>query len=392
VEQRVGRRVLFCVARRWLSGGRPQRQALAVAALLATLLSLAPARADQCNLQGAGSAVTGAWNDITACAGSGEFIPVALALAIAIGEAGSAGTDACNTVQGDLSQLTQWTGPPGTASSVVQKVENQFSGLNLGEDANQFFSQLSSAVSVPNTVGSVIKCACTVASSVGNVFTFLGDCTSDALCSMQAAIGLPSCNCTQSSTTQPALCTGDLAFQCAEGTFVWNGPANQNPCLTQVVLRGAPPYEQPVDVKNAVGETVTIGGPGGPFCGEPLTYCYCPAPMVGQWMNYTPSPYGDQQMFVCECPAGSSPPSNLTGPVTSTCVCDNGPDAGLPTPPSGQCPAACPATQVPVLGGGCCDPSQVAQCGLCCPAGMRPDPQTGNCQSAISTTPVAPRL
>jgi hypothetical protein len=123
--------------------------------------------------------------------------------------------------------------------------------------------------------------------------------------------------------------------------------------------------------------------------------CFCPKPMVLTPVNYNPQNEGGGPftMYICQCPVGTSPPSNETGPVSSTCVCNNGPDAGKAVPPSGVCAPVCKSkTQVPVADGSCCNPSQVAACGECCAAGSVPDAATGQCKLLYTPTRPPPRL
>jgi hypothetical protein len=156
---------------------------------------------------------------------------------------------------------------------------------------------------------------------------------------------------------------------------------------------------------------VTQGGDSQDASGHcsPVVSFFCPKPMVPKWVPYDPtgetspsgggtcpdgSPAGPlgECMFLCACPAGSSPPSNETGPGSSTCVCNNGPQAGQPLPGNGVCAPVCQKTLVPVAGGACCAPTQVSACGDCCPAGQTPDATTGQCASNFKPVRPPPRL
>jgi hypothetical protein len=303
----------------------------------------------------------------------------------------------CQDVQNAQNQLTN---VQGDGNSLVTQLNN------LGIDAS-FLSSVLDALSSAGDALSVVECACGLSNNITQVGGDLGACVEDALCDLQ-----------------------NLAHQIDPGLFgscsgsIDNVPTNctQNPCNAQTgacdpnlagnaIIRCPPGDDAPPVSQTASGSGTIVSVVEGASASGTITVesCICPAPMTVNWVtagNYAGWSNvvedGACQFFVCECPQGTKQAST-SGAGQYVCVCPNGQPAqsgpsqynpdGLACPPSltgptcpqgqvayGQnCVPACTANEVRTPSGTCCDPNQVASCGVCCPAGMVPNPSNGTC-------------
>jgi hypothetical protein len=385
---------------------------VAVFAVAATFAVVTAARAtEQCTipdfLTAAGDTASTVSSGQCAAANSNSSLWIlVIGLATAVAAADGQGQQACTAIQNVL-------GTPLSDAQKVTGIANKVNNLNLGnvqqalgDAAQEGLSDATAAVNYLN----IASCACSMEAALSQDVQVLGACIQDVLCDGDKLLNDP-CTCTP-VPPQLAQCTQNSQL-C--GSFNASAPQSGqvNNCQQNLVATASGSQSSgPVTVvtQGALGTTVTstVNGQSANGVCSPVTYCICPKPMVPTWVPYDPqdesSPGGGgtcpdgspasaigECMFICACPAGSSPPSNKTGPVSSTCVCNNGPDAGNAIPPDG-CAPVCKGNQVPVAGGSCCDPSQVAACGTCCPEGQVPDSTTGKCKSLISTPIHSPRL
>jgi hypothetical protein len=379
--------------------------AVMLAALLAAGVWLSPSSAragGSCSVGDLWNALQNTLNTISSsnCAGVAAdpamWAPVGVAAGVMAGVSQS--QQFCQQVQNAQNQLTN---VQGDGNSLVTQLGN------LGIDAS-FLSTVLDALSSAADALAVVECACGLANNITQVGGDLGACVEDALCDLQ-----------------------NLAHQLDPGLFgscsgsIYNAPTNctQNPCNAQTGacnpnLAGnaiikcpagddAPPVSQTTSSNGTIVSVVEGANAKGVISVES---CICPAPMTGtwvtnsgyaQWSNIVSDPAC--QVFVCECPKGTTQAS-ATGAGQYVCVCPDGQTAqppvktelnpdGVPCPglltgpncPQGQvaygqnCVPACTAGEVRTPSGTCCNPNQVASCGMCCPAGMVPNPSNGTC-------------
>jgi hypothetical protein len=338
-------------------------------AAVLTLGLVESARADGCDASQVGDIFSGAWGDVQGCSGVISQ-PGLLAAASLVGTglaiSGGAG-DVCPQITSIIA-----SSPVGTVSSI----ENALSKLPIGDSLVQELESIAKQSTDPfNDVQNVAKCACAMATSLSQIGSLIGDCLSDALCWFgDQGIG-QRCDCGAPTPIIPANC-----YQLACAELMPPSGFNESQCAN-VIVKGPPSNGYPVTISTtSLGSLFEQGGPNTGSC-APIDWCYCPQPMTWQWVDYAPESLSNPnayQMLLCECPVGSSLAQNPPGPGGPVCLCDNGLDAGQPIPLDG-CAPVCPQTQVPIAGGGCCDPQQVAACGVCCSDDQIPDPNTGNC-------------
>ena len=344
----------------------------------------------------------------SSCAGVSSdpalWAPVGTAAAVMAGISQS--QQFCQDVQNAQNQLTN---VQGDGNSLVTQLGN------LGIDAS-FLSSVLDVMSSAADALSVVQCACGLSNNITQVGGDLGACVVDALCDLQ-----------------------NLAHQVDPGLFgscsgsIDNVPTNctQNPCSSttggcdpnlgsNVILQCPQGDDGPPVTQTSSGNGTIVSSTLGASASGVISVeaCICPAPMSGKWIpagNYAgwSSIVSDPacSFFMCECPTGSTLAST-SGAGQYVCICQNtgwqaqppvktslNPD-GVPCPPSltgpscsngqisfnGKCVTPCTSSsEVMTPDGVCCDPNQVTMCGMCCPAGMVPDPANGTC-TPLQTT------
>jgi len=373
-----------------------------IAAVAVILIPPGPARAGgSCDLNDIWNALQNTLSTISSasCAGvtadPALWAPVGVAAGVMAGVSQS--QQFCQDVQSAQNQLTN---VQGDGNSLVTQLGN------LGVDAS-FLSSILDAMSSAADALAIVQCACGLSNNITQVGGDLGACVTDALCDLQ-----------------------NLAHQLDPGLFgscsgsIDNVPTNctQNPCNAQTgacdpnlagnaIIRCPAGDDAPSPSQSVSGNGTIISVVEGASASGTITVesCICPAPMTvtwvnnsgyAQWSNIVSDPAC--QVFVCACPKGTTQASN-TGAGQYVCICPNGQPAqsgpsqynpdGLVCPPSltgpvcpqgqvalGQnCVPACTANEVRTPQGACCNPNQVASCGMCCPAGMVPNPSNGTC-------------
>ncbi|HUZ31614.1 MAG TPA: hypothetical protein VMV19_05835 [Xanthobacteraceae bacterium] len=372
-----------------------------IAAVAVVLIPSGPARAGgSCDLNDIWSALQNTLSTISSasCAGvttdPALWAPVGVAAGVMAGVSQS--QQFCQDVNNAQNQLTN---VQGGGSSLVTQLGN------LGVDAS-FLSSILDAMSSAADALAIVQCACGLSNNITQVGGDLGACVADALCDLQNL----------ANQIDPSL------FGSCSGS-IYNAPTNctQNPCNSQtgacdpnlgnVIVKcpsgdDAPPVSQSSSSNGVVVSSVLGASASGVITVES---CICPAPMTGtwvtnsgnaQWSNIVSDPAC--QVFMCQCPSGTTLASN-SGAGQYVCVCPNGRPAqsgpseynpdGLACPrsltgpvcPQGQvavgqtCVPACTSNEVRTPSGTCCNPNQVASCGMCCPAGMVPNPSNGTC-------------
>jgi hypothetical protein len=373
----------------------------------ATLFPVAPARAG-CSLDDVLNSLENALSSIgssscaAACSDGVGCGAAAAVVAVLAGVSADAGQGSVNSFCGDISNLLQQVNNGSDDANSVVNALQQATGSSIGQDV---LSQLSSAVgSVADPLG-VAQCACGVEQGIGQLGSSFGACLQDFLCAGDALLGSP-CTCTAPPPVM-ANCSQSNA-NCASWTDTDPACQGQNSILAGSGGSNIPGYE-PVHVStNAGGTLVTTGGDSSDGAGHcsPVTYCFCPAPMVPTWTfdypwvvnngwNVDASQF---YIFSCACPSGTHMAAN--SPVgLSSCLCDS---TNLPAifgeSLVGMCPPpACPTGQVRLsptsacvtpcsdpsegmtFDGACCNPAQLTSCGTCCPPGTTPDPTSGTC-------------
>lgn len=372
------------------------------------LMPIGPARAG-CSLDDVLNSLASAVESVgssscaAACAdgvGCGAAVAITAVLG---GVSADAGQGSVNTFCGEVQNiLNQANSGADNANTVVNALQ-QAAGSSIGQDV---LNQLSSAVSAVADPLGVAECACGIEQGVGQLGSSFGACLQDFLCAGDALFGSP-CTC----TPPPPIMANCSQSNSNCGDWEDADPAcqGQNTILAGTNGSNIPGYT-PVTVSTSAGGTlVTTGGNSSDGAGHcsPVSYCFCPAPMVPTWTFDYPyvvangwSESGSQfYIFSCACPSGThaaaNSPTGLTG-----CLCDNTnqPADFAPHLFTGMCPpAACPAGQVRLSGtgncvtpcsdpsegmtldGACCNPAQLTSCGTCCPPGTTPDPATGTC-------------
>ncbi len=410
----------------WLRG--------AILAGLALLAPIAPAWGQACTasdlLDGLEGAVSGVLSEACAIAcedGSGcaAAAGVSLVLSATAVEAGQAAvTNVCSKLN---SIVSTGQNDANTVSSVLEQA-----GFSSASDA------IYDALQTLAQPIAVAQCGCDVEEGLDLLGADLGDCLQDVLCSADQALFGESCNCTPGPATQ-ADCTMQTAASCAN---YGNAACTQLPNSIQSeesngANNPADTTYPPITIINGPsGTLVSQGGPstnGGSGC-APLSYCFCPKPMVPTWTQNSPSlgtsPTGFFYIFSCDCPMGTHPAGAQNG--ISVCACDGTNEALKPsTSPGGMCPPPPPpkcgkgmtriggkcvescsegqvrvngkcvtpcsdSTQAMTADGVCCSPTQVSSCGTCCPSDLAPNPQTGSCSprlpASLRPLPGAPRL
>lgn len=387
-----GQRYIGGVRRTHLAALRVATWPAVIAVVMAMMFSQ-PARAGssgpQCSIPDLAVALGGTATTVfsgacTTADNDPELYLVVAALSAAVAGAGAQGQQACTDIQNTINQINNKLAPVG-------KLKSQLGNFDLGDEAQGILDALTDVTSVVE----IASCSCGMEKALNADGQVFGACLQDALCAAGKWVGGP-CKCNPVAA-QPANCSIN-SFGCAEeliGPTLPNGQPNPQfaEYCSNLIVKGPPGTTPVTQTKSAVGITLTTGGQSSNAQNQcsAVNYCLCPKPMVLTWINYQPSSLSNPnsfQMAMCECPEGTSPPSSLTGPVSSTCVCNEGPDAGKPAPGDGKCAPVCKnKEEVPVAGGGCCKPSQVSSCGECCGAGQEPDPTTGQCKSIVSPPP-----
>jgi hypothetical protein len=323
------------------------------------------------------------------------WAPVGLASGVMAGISQS--QQFCQDVQNAQNQLTN---VQGDGNSLVTQLGN------MGIDAS-FLSSVLDALSSAADALAVVQCACGLSNDITQVGGDLGACVQDALCDLQnlahqidpglfgscsGSIDNVPTNCTQNPCSNNGSCDPNLA-----GNAIIRCPPGDD----------APPVSQSASGGGTIVSVVEGASASGTISVES---CVCPAPMTVNWVtagNYAGWSNvvqdGNCQFFVCECPKGTTQASQ-TGAGQYVCLCPDGQTAqppiktslnpeGVPCPPSltgptcsggqvdfeGKCVPACSANEVRTPAGNCCNPNQVSACGMCCPAGMQPDPSNGTC-------------
>jgi hypothetical protein len=407
----------------WLRG--------AILAALALLAPIAPAWGQACTasdlFNGLEATVSGVLSEAcaTACEdgyGCAAAAGVSLALSAAAADAGQAAvTNVCSKLNSIVS-----TGQTDAGSAA--DILDQAGFSSAGDVISGALTNLLEPIAVA-------QCGCDVEEGLDLLGADLGDCIQDVLCAADQALFNEPCGCPNWPATQ-ADCTQQTADSCAN---------YGNPTCTQLPnsIQSEEPYcgNNPADttyppltcVNGPSGTLVTAGGDTNGGC-APVSYCFCPKPMVLKWIQNFPSigtsPTGFFYIASCQCPTGTHAAGVLNG--ISVCHCD-GTDQPLqpasspggmcpPLPPpscgkgmtriGGKCVKSCSESQVRVNGkcvtpcsdptqamtadGVCCSPTQVSSCGTCCPSGFAPNPTTGSCSSRLPASlrplPGAPRL
>jgi hypothetical protein len=391
--------------------GRRIAVVLSAALVAAAALSMpaSPARAGgSCDLNDIWNALQNTLNTIASsnCAGVAAdpamWAPVGVAAGVMAGVSQS--QQFCQDVQNAQNQLTN---VQGDGNSLVSQLNN------LGIDAS-FLSSVLDALSSAADALSVVQCACGLSNDITQVGGDLGACVTDALCDLQNL----------AHQVDPGLfgsCSGSIdnvPTNCTQNPCSSNGACDPN--LGGNVILKCPSGDDgpPVTQTNGSNGTIVSSTLGASASGTiSVESCICPAPMQGvwvtagnysQWSNIVSDP--NCQFFMCQCPAGSTLASN-SGAGQYVCICQNSgrpaqppiktslnPDGvacppqltGTPCPQgqvnvAGKCVAPCTSSEVRTPAGACCNPNQVTSCGMCCPAGMVPDPANGTC-TPIQTT------
>jgi hypothetical protein len=386
-----------------MATGRRLTMSLAAALVAAAIvMPLSTARAGgSCSVDDLWNALQNTLNTISSsnCAGVSAdpamWAPVGVAAGVMAGISQS--QQFCQQVQNAQNQLTN---VQGDGNDLVTQLNN------LGIDAS-FLSSVLDAIGSAGDALAVVECACGLANNITQVGGDLGACVEGALCDLQNwahqldPAGFGSCtgtidnvptNCTQNPCSSNGSCDPNLA-----GNAIIQCPPGDD----------APPVSEQSSGNGTIVSVVEGASASGTITVES---CICPAPMTVNWVtagNYAGWSNvvqdGACQFFVCECPKGTTQAST-TGAGQYVCVCPDGQTAqppvktelnpeGVPCPPSltgptcpqgqvafGQnCVPACTAGEVRTPSGTCCNPSQVASCGMCCPAGMVPNPSNGTC-------------
>ena len=374
-----------------------------IAAVAVILIPAGPARAGgSCDLNDIWSALQNTLSTISSasCAGvtadPALWAPVGVAAGVMAGVSQS--QQFCQDVQNAQDQLTNLQ---GGGSGLVTQLGN------LGVDAS-FLSSILDAMSSAADALAIVQCACGLSNNITQVGGDLGACVADALCDLQNLAN-------QIDSSLFPSCTGHIIndpTNCTQNPCSANGGCDPN--LGNVILKcpsgdDGPPVTQTNDPNgNGTVVSTTLGADASGNVS--VMSCICPAPMQGvwvtagnysQWGNLVSDP--DCQYFMCQCPAGTTQVSN-SGAGQYVCVCPSGqpaqppiktqlnpegaacpPSLTGPTCPQGQvavgqnCVPACTANEVRTPSGTCCNPNQVASCGMCCPAGMVPNPSNGTC-------------
>jgi hypothetical protein len=407
----------------WLKG--------AILAGFALLALAAPAWGQACTasdlLNGLEGTISGILSDAcaTACEdgyGCAAAAGVSLVLSATAADAGQ------GAVANFCSKLNSIVGTGQNDANTVVGVLQQ-AGLSSAEDA------LEDALATLAEPVAVAQCGCDVEEGLDALGSDLGDCLQDVLCSADKALFGESCGCTPGPATI-ADCTQQTAASCAN--YVGDGGSATCTTLPNSIQSEEPnctnnpadtTYPPVACVNGPSGTLVSQGGPtnGGSGC-LPLSYCFCPKPMVPTWTQNSPSigtsPTGFFYIFSCNCPTGTHLAGAHNG--ISVCLCDGTNEApknsdksgGMcppPPPPTcgkgttridGKCVKSCTGDQTRVNGkcvtpcsdptqamtsdGVCCTPTQVSSCGTCCPAGFAPDALTGSCSPRVPISLPAP--
>lgn len=407
----------------WLRG--------AILAWLAVLAPISPAWGQACTasdlLNGLEGTISGVLSDAcaTACEdgyGCAAAAGVSVVLSATAADAGQA------AVTNFCSKLNSVVGTGQNDANTVMGVLDQ-AGLSSAEDA------LSDALSTLAEPVAVAQCGCDVEEGLDLLGADLGDCLQDVLCSADQALFNESCRCTPGPATQ-ADCTQQSAAPCGNynSTSCLNLPNSIQAQEPNGANNPANTTYPPITIVNGPsGTLVSQGGPtnGGAGC-LPLSYCFCPKPMVPTWSENYPNLENTGNatyIFSCNCPSGTHAAGAHNG--ISVCLCDGTNEAPkLSSSPGGMCPPAPPPscgkgmtriggkcvksctegqvringkcvtpcsdpTQAMTADGVCCSPTQVSSCGTCCPSGFAPNPTTGSCSprlpASLRPLPGAPR-
>lgn len=406
-------------------------RAIAVAVALA-LGGPTAALADQCDLSDAGQAIkdigsSDFWTKCSSETDDDAFWALFIYLsAVDIGQdvqttGGTSTTPQnlvttfCQTALADINSATSKTvqdAVDDAPDSIKQGLSDALNNV-LGDDATTDLA----------SVGSDFICACQAVTmkGVAQLGDVIGDCSQAIACQLSGN----TLGCCPQSPTPPIHI--DCSLQsCQTVTFQDPGqppvPCTNGPSLVSQGILEAPDacgdyhHESPY----CVGDLCYSQDPTQPPNGNPTYVCACPAPMQYQYMPDTPGGY-----IQCLCPPGSTAQNGQ-------CVCPDGSTTGWhganagdfcppkPKPPvcaptcaggqkpvftdqanckytcqcpdnqveaAGSCVTPCGAGQVMLEGGTCCAASQVNNCGVCCPEGMKPDATGATCVSRALAAP-----
>lgn len=329
------------------------------------------------------------------CLGNPMWIPV-LPFAIAAVQAAQAGApNFCNAAE-------IASNPLGEGNTLLQKLQS------LGVSADEI-SAISSIVSDAADAANFVSCACKVAqdSGLASLGQDILDCLNDLFCDVEADV---SCPCTPKPVLVPINCAQN---PCPPGSMDWFDNCTAPGGIWEDKGAGTLQFA-PVTCSTTSAGEVCLQSQGSNGCDKQfISECVCPSPMslvehcattvAGATCQ---NPQGPVYYYLmCECPSGTKA-AGMQGTQAYTCLCPSGqqvnsdgscPPVFTPGPcpgdqqlVGGNCVSSCSNTQVLLADGSCCDPAQVAACGLCCPAGQRPDSDTGGCEP-VRSPPVPPR-
>lgn len=323
---------------------------------------------------------------------------------------------------------------PDSAKAKIEQLANNISSAGSEAAANAAAEQAYDLLANIPVVGqaiSMLPCACIVADAAiktGNdlakAASETGDCAKFAL----ACAGNP-LECAQSLFESGWDALQDLGSWVGEQLGkIWDvihdawcdGPGKVCKSVGLGWLcgcKGDPPPPQWVNcvAGAALGGDVRDLGNGVKYSVSSNEVCSCPASMAwkqhgdGAWTCSCPNP-GEVQVApgICQCPAGQgllegscqACPAPLVlkyGACTCSvegqqinkmlgnlsCSCPTGQATA-----GNKCVAMCTDVSKILLGDGtCCSASQVSSCGVCCPSGQKPDPNSGSCIGAFTPKP-----
>jgi hypothetical protein len=360
---------------------------LMVAALMLAAPGSAKADGPGCTPADFSQAAQDAWNEAPpASCQLNDDDPVYWALYGFIG-AGAAGAqpggpnpmkDACAAVKTAQATADKLTGPLNDLWGVLG-ADNQ-----AALEANPLFSGIKSNATDLLSLAPIIICACDMVFDHGlkELTDDAGVCVLDALCAGFSLFGEIPCDCQNNGASHITKVIDCTNAELPDGFYNKVNEANAVPT--------GPAYSTTCDNNGICATTqnpATLSG-----CNATVTLiCQCPAPMVIQ--GIVDSASGPNQYYAeCTCPNGTTP-----GPFAGSkvCLCANGLAMNAngtcptpkpippPKPPKPAPPPACTiAGTVRLADNSCCAPTQVTSCGVCCPAGQKPDSTGASCISA----------
>ena len=349
------------------------------------LLPAVPARAG-CNLLDLANSAVNAIGSFAspACAAAAAADGGVVASYIVAG--GLEGVAAANS-----GAVTGFCNALNTAQDDLNALQSDLNALNAGVDLASVLGSLDPL--------NIVECACDIQQGVNQFVNELGDCA----CALIDWLPFVHCGCSNPPPPQQADCA--LPATCFTGS---SDPA----CQTGDAILGCMPtpfgQQCPGSAQTVSGGTFVSMQTGDSSCPQ-THYCFCPEPLVPTWTtppppsSFDPFPAG---VFTCLCPSGTYQAKTKSGdPMTASgvpvCLCDytnqppkvtNDPQQmcninilGQPCP-NGQtrlgqkCVTPCAdPTKGMTMDGACCDPTQMASCGQCCPPNTTPNPVDGSC-------------